>query len=604
MAEIREQIEALAARRALAKRLLGRPDIIGLAAHMIACQDAACAGKPIPTAPTHAIAGLPTADEIAQLLSKALELSSADCSLGLKVPGGVRHSLFHWSPILQLRRLESVDGCVAGRAIEELPHDLPSLIRWLEVSMGLRDPDWIEPGKSDLDHDDEQIEIEAAEMFTAREEFEIRFGFSIAGYAKWLLGCRQTDPVLYLLILSREYLLALRWCPALGTEPTAGPSASVPGLALPIIVAAMTIGELQRLVALYRDLVSQGPITTSEVRDLLDANPAGVPTRSAAIAQHIRDHSAAGRVFEHASMRSEALRNRLFRMPQRKRDEWDRNSLVASLFRGQAEWDIAASVGSPDGAHELRAATLAPAIFDKGVRGRGWGYRSEPLDLYYGVPHSYLLHLGVTELGRPLTGKVDRSSSIAVAARIMKIVSGSDLVPLGTEPKDSGVHERLHKQAVKALTVFLPPFPDTGSAGRFVGVAWLNPTRDASVFRHLARRIQFDDPRLACDDKAGKFYFALWCLQAWFPKLYDDIRSRRFSVRITCDLATSASVLTSDPIMRSMVLQGADANFPKAPRRQPHIPKQKRDSFPKATKGSVTRVAILKEIERALRGGS
>lgn len=608
MAEIRQQIRALAARHALARRMRGRPDIVGLAAHLIACQDATRAGNPIPPAPEAALAALPTADEIAALLAGTVEFQPEGGDAGQPVPGGVRHPLVQWSPIVQLARLDADDGRVGGRLIDELPADMPALIRWLEVSMGLRDTEWSEPAKSgayyDLDEVDEQVETEATDMERAREEFETRFGFSIEAFAGWLFAFRGTDPVLYVLILSREYLLALQHCPTLGNMPEARPVAPMPGLALPPIVAAMTIGELQRLVALYRDLIRNGRTTTNDVREAM-GKARSKRKRGLKIARQIRKGGGTGRVFERAPMWAEALRKRLFLIPGRKLDKAERNSMLASWFEGRADWDNAASAERRHGAHELIAATLAPEIYGKSVRGRGLGFRAEPLDLYYGVPHSYLLHLGVTELGRALTGQVDRPSSIAVAARIMKVVGGSDLVPFGEDAKDSGVHERLHKKAVNALAVFLPPFPNRGSAGRFVAVAWLNPMRDASIFRRLMERIRSGDPRLARSGKAGKFYLALWFLQVCFPKLYSHVRARRFGVRITCDLATSASVLTSDPILHSLLLRAVEAMFPKAPRRKPGDPKwAPRTAFPKATKPSVTGDAILNEIARALRGKS
>ena len=594
MAEMRQQMRALVQRHIVSFRLRGRPDIVQVAASLIAHQDDP--SIPLPVLP----AGLPEPATLAANLVAHDEFAPEAHDAGLAMPGGVRHPLLQWSPILQIARAASPDGRVAGRAIEPLPSDVEGLIAWLENSMGLRPPGWIEPprtdrGTYDLDNVDEATEIDATALDMVRAAFRKRFGFSIADIAHWLFAIRAADPVLYLLLLSREYRLALQWSPALGHLPEGAPA--IPGLTLPPIMAAMAIGEIQRVVTLYRGLLATRA-TTDDVRSEIGDKARSKSKRGRLMQARIQARRRPGTVYDQAPMRAEALRARLFLIPGRDLSRAEARGMLASLHAGNIDWDNAQSAGTRHGAHELLAATLAPQIYGKRVRGRGLGYHSDDLDLYCGVAASHIVHLGVTEIGMLFSGTVDAASSIILADRILNVVGGKMLAKEREYPEDSQAHQRLHKEVIQMLRLYLPLYPARGSAGRFNPLLWLEPERDRRLFERLLQPIRSGDRRLARRGKPGMIALALWFLQCCFPALYRTVRKRRIALRIACQLATSVSVLTSDPLFHSLLLNATKLAFPKAPRHKKGTPVMPKRGFRKATEPTISCETITAALAR------
>ena len=232
MAEIRKQIRSSATRRKLELGMRRRDDIVQLAGAFIAWQDDRQQGRSrdLPEVPS----GLVSAECLADHLINHSEYGSADCP-GLAVAGGTRHPLLQWSPVLQIEREKAADGRVGGKLINELPFNVATLTAYFEISMGLRPPNGgsgilvvsATPGGSasqsaGADSDDDAAENEEARMDAVRAAFEVRFGISILDIAKRLLSIRACDPVLYVLLLSREYRLALRYAPVLADEANRG----------------------------------------------------------------------------------------------------------------------------------------------------------------------------------------------------------------------------------------------------------------------------------------------------------------------------------------------------------------------------------------------
>ncbi|WP_103728951.1 hypothetical protein [Novosphingobium sp. HII-3] len=595
MAEIRQQIRALVERHLLSFQLRGRPDIVLLAAPLIAHQDDP--SLPPPVVP----AGLPDAATLAAHLVGHDEFAPGVGDAGLAMPGGVRHPLLQWSPILQIARAASPDGRVAGRTIDALPRDIEGLVGWLEISMGLRPPGWTEPprterGTYDLDEVDEANETRVNALDEVRDAFSRRFGFSIADIATWLLAIRAADPVMYVLLLSREYRLALKRSPLLGTQ--AEGAHAIPGLSLPPIMAIMAIGEVQRVVALYRGLLA-ARATTADVRLEIGDKARSKAKRGHVMEARIQARRRTGAVYDQAPMRAEALRARLFLIPGRDLSRAEARGVLASLYGGRVDWDNAQSAGTRHGAHELLAATLAPNIHGKRVRGKGLGYHDDDLDLYFGIAGSHIVHLGVTEIGMMFNGAVDAASSITLADRILTVIGGKMLTKEGEHPKDSQAHHRLHKEVMQTLHLYLPLYPARGSAGRTNPLAWLEPERDRRLFKRLLQPIRSGDRRLALRGKAGMVALALWFLQSCFPALYKRVAKRRIALRIACQLATSASVLTSDPLFHSLLINATKLAFPKAPRHRKGTPIMPKLAFPKATKPTVSRETIIAALARA-----
>lgn len=172
-----------------------------------------------------------------------------------------------------------------------------------------------------------------------------------------------------------------------------------------------------------------------------------------------------------------------------------------------------------------------------------------------------------------------------------------------TSASDSGAHEARHRYSMEALRHYLPQYPGKGSGGRFNLLMWLEKERDADLFAKFLEPIRSPDKRLHYRDLVGKFYLALWYLQMRFPRLFDGFRAHRIAVRLVCHLASSASVLTSDPIYWRLLRRAKALMFPKQKRLKQGQEKRER-SRPSGgswtTRPTVGREAITIAIERAI----
>lgn len=530
MTDIRGHIRAIACRDLLAERMLGRADIVEWAPALISAQDD-------PTSERPWASGLgtrfPDAQELAEALIPRVEMPAMETG-GLPVPGGVRHPLLQWSPVLQFARLRAGDGRVGGRLIEELPRSFSMLAAWLERSMGLM-PDAETQGHG------------FNSQFIA-ECFRKRFTFSVDEIAHWLIGLRRSDPVLYVLLLSREYRLALRHRPALGDAPAAGSAAAMamPALKLPPILAAMTIGEIQRMAALTHDLAQRTGETVSKIGEEVGDHDTPIAIRGFRMAEAIRSRDGAGFVYDHAPMRAEAIRKRVFLLCHRDFSKLDKDSFLRAILGGRTDWNHVRSAGRHGGARELIASVLAPRMFKKRVGGRGLRHHNDPLDIYYGVPTGRLPYVALIELGVLFRNVNDRDNTSPIADCIRAVSAGSGF-------ETGGSQERKHRTAVKELELCLRRYPRLGSGGRFLAVAWLEPERDAALFEQLLQPVRAIDPRRLRSGTRWMYPVALRYLQLSFPRLYDHVRSHAQSARIMAHLATSAAAVTSDPIFFSLL---------------------------------------------------
>lgn len=532
MADIRTQIWAITRREQLGERMQGRSDIILWAPALIAAQDSGHAG--LPSGLIELPADFPAATEMAELLIQGTELQRGSAG-GLPVPGGVRHPLLHLSPVLQFARRTAADGCVHGRTFDEVPSDFSTLTAWLERSIGLRPAKDIAISNVGADP--------ALDLEEARVLFERRFTFSLEHFARWLIGIRSRDPALYLLLLSREYRLALGRCAELGMAPASGSpaAAAMPNLKLPPILAAMTIGELQRMVALTRELSQRSEAVVSRVIDDIADRHEPKVSRGRRMAGAISRGEGRGFLYDHAPMRVEAIRKRVFLLHRRDLSTLDRDSFLHAVFGGHIDWDHVMSAGRRVGAHELIATMLAPEIFRKRRFARGLGHHNDPLDLYYGVRAGDLPYVASIELGTLFRSAKDREGTAPLADHMRAIATGTQADP-------GGARERKHRRAVEYRPLYLRPYPKPGAGGRFVAVAWLDPVRDAVLYKRLLRPVIRLDPQTLRSGTRWMLPIALRYLQLSFPKLYQRLDSHGSAARIMAHLASSAAAFTSDPI--------------------------------------------------------
>ncbi|MET3723605.1 hypothetical protein [Sphingomonas trueperi] len=554
--DIRGHIRALAHRDGLAQRMRGRGDILKWASALIAAQDNP--GRSLPTNLPELGPSFPSATELVRALIPEVELPPGE-TRGRPVPGGVHHPLLHWSPVLQFARLGASDGLVDGQRIEALPHNFSMLAAWLERSMGLMPAE----GGQQRDYDRDELQ----------KSFRKRFTFSTDEFARWLIGVRGTDPVLFVMLMSREYRLALRHCPELGDPPAPGCAVAdaMPALKTAPILAAMTAGEIQRLFALTRDLAGRMGSTFRDAAIELGDKSASVAARGNKIADAIGGKRAAGFAYDHEPMRVESIRKRVFLVPNRDLSKLDEDSFLCAIFGGSTDWNHIRSAGRLAGARELIASILAPKMFKKSGSGRGKGYYKDSLDHYYGLSIGDLPYVALLELGVVLHNAQMRGETAPLAARLLAIAASANGTP----------KERKHKSSVKKAKRYLRKFPRPGSGGRFVAVAWLDPERDAAWFKKLLKPVGAIDRQNMRSSTGWMKPIALRYLQLCFPRLYEQVDSHDQSARLMAHLATSSAAFTSDPIFCGMLRDAAakakasvkvKSNFLKRPPPSPLLP--------------------------------
>lgn len=295
------------------------------------------------------------------------------------------------------------------------------------------------------------------------EHFRKRFTFSTDEFARWLIGLRGTDPVLFVMLLSREYRLALRHCPGLGDPPAPGSvvADAMPALKAAPILAAMAVGEIQRLFALTRDLAGRMGSTFRDAAIKLGDKSVSVAARGNKIADAIGGKCAAGFAYDHGPMRVESIRKCVFLLAKRDFSKLDKDSFLWAIFGGSTDWNHIRSASRNAGARELIASILAPKMFKKRGSGKGKGYYKKSLDHYYRLSKDDLAYVTLLELGAVLHNAKTQDETAPIAARLLAIA---------TSAEENAV-ERKHKSAVNTTGLHLREFPKPGSGGRFVAVA-------------------------------------------------------------------------------------------------------------------------------------
>lgn len=540
MTDIRDHSRALHARLHFRKLLIGRRDIFEGAAQLISAQD----GK------TDAmltrignIAGLPGAASLAAVLREGTEYEAAvwdkrrtdidrarfrlETGRSLQVPAGCRLEFLHFSPILQAELMASADGKVMNKKVTPLPQTRKQILRWLGDTSGMR----IQCRRGQVN-----------DKSVARA-FRKRHRFSLIELADWLYAVRGDDPVLYVLLLSNEFLLALHHRPTL-VEKEARKGRHFEKFAGPQILPLLIVAEFQRTLALLRYLHKSGVSTgTMRVHEIIREKDHAV--RRSKISDEISKATGVGKAFDEAPVHADALA-RLFKLADRPLSDLDPKLIYRALSENRVDWDHAEAAAVEAGALELIATMLAPRIMRRAPEKVGHRNYDDPLDLYYGIDAYTVAYVATIEIGFAIGSTKSRDDVTILAARLLDAARGFS--PLNAK---SCVNR--HKEASRIIPAYLEDYDRPGSAGRFAPTLWVQPELDLPLVLQLIEPVEVEGLDIRKSKRRWLHAVAMHLLRNHFAGLYNDVVRLPSALNIVCHCATSATTYTSDPMYFSIL---------------------------------------------------
>lgn len=562
--DIRDQSRALVWRKQLLVRLADRQDIHLLAAPLIKLQDrvplSAAETKRLATVHSHTThKRLPTARVMSAVLTPHEEFDPerSQALHRYRIPGGVRHSHLHFSPILQIALLNTTDGCVEGRHIAALPSTAAELMDWLGASAGLVLPPIAalkeEPSQAAINAHEEKLHEREEEDDDVATAFAKRFLFSLEALADWLMEIRGRDPILFVLLLSREYILAVRRDRAIARDHTP----KLPGFRWPPIIALMAVAELQRARAIMRDLRPNVTRTmTNDARTV--AADGGSPRklrrrafhdrRARKLGKHIGHGSRVGRAYDDVHLQSAAIR-RLMSIDFAKLEQLPPLQTWKALMGGNVKWDNAvmargSSRPSRRAAHEAVVVMLDNQVIQRPhTGGRGSRHHNLTLDVFYGVDDDVLPHLAVYEAGTSIRPDTLRDECKIIAARMHQTQYPA---------AENQGYENRQKTAIKHYDTYLRPFPKSGSGPRFMPTNWLHPMRDQALLDALSTPVPPAALKRQFPRRRWMIRLAQWMLQLLMRPLYRYRPAQRLWP-ILCDVMVGVTFVSRDPLFRAML---------------------------------------------------
>lgn len=480
-------IRGLVSRLALLARYPKRHDILVLAPLLIRLQDGRASRHEVEAAiaPFQSVAR-----DLLRNLARSREASMVPAGRRTHLPLGCRLGLLHFSPLLQILRIlrgSGADALVDGWAFEEIPSTKEAILRYLELTCGWRD---------DLD-----------------AVLKRRFNHTLLDYARYLVRLRSKDPVLFVLLMAREFSLA-----NLHAERECV-------LDQQWLWRAARLAEVQRVAEIMSYCGHRRQVTTGIIRKALLA---------IVYRKRPSQRRAALRTYRHClpairrlTLSMEALRALLL-------GDFSTPPLVDPRNGVTPSWNRIAAEA------KLVAASRAE-LFSWDRSRHGWTRRNMSIDMYYGIPLEQLAAVALIELSRHVAGNEGTEDCAVIAAAMCQHLLGLRLS-----------QHRFAKQASLISQVYLRQAGKLGSAGRFDPRFQIYPFADAGLFAG-ASALAIGASTAASRTSVRALIDAAAALVMKVCPLQIGPTDYRVAAKVSALLATSLTLPTMDPIFASLL---------------------------------------------------
>lgn len=413
-------ITGLVARLSFLARHAERPDIFVLAPVLIALQDGRCSAREAERALAPFKQHLP---DFICLLARGRETRVGPRDGSIRLPRGCRLGLLHFSPLLQLERLLSAERLTTEMPLKEYAFDiLPSteeaILEHLETSCGWNN------------YIDSQVKR--------------RFGHTLSDYAAYLAHLRRNDPIVFVLLMAREFPMAARYLANRDCD-----------LDTEWLTKAARLAEVQRLAEIMSFARGRRLIKSSRIRKALIAMTCRKrPSQRASAIREYRDCLPAIRRLE-ASV--EAIRALVL-------GDVASGGLAELPKDAVVDWQAISS-------EEKRVAASRCQLLSR-HRSRHMGARRDvSMDMYYGIPLDQLAIVALTEL----TAEVAKSEGSDDCKLIAACMTGRLLGRRQTFGRSS-------RRAPMIAENYLRRYGKLGCGGRFDHRLQFAPMKDEPLY--------------------------------------------------------------------------------------------------------------------------
>lgn len=478
----------LIARLAFLARHRDRPDIFVLAPILMDLQD----GRIHLEDAEAAIAPYGThIGDYLQHLGRKREAVSAPPRGTIRLPRGCRLSLLHFSPLLQILRIiatRTSQDDVQGYDFPMLPSNEDGIMTHLEASCG-----WLD-------------DIDAA--------VALRFGHTLAEYAAYLVGLRKKDPVLFVLLMAREFPLAADY---LAKRQCADGRLW--------LLRAARIAEVQRLAEMMSYSRGRKKIMSSRLRKALDAMVYRKrPSQRKAALKQYRDCLP---VIRRLGISIEAVRALLL-------GDAASASLVSSGNHSPLNWDSIPKALK-------RLAVSRAELFSMDRSRHCWTRRDMPMDMYYGVPLEQLACVAILELTRGGAGSEGSDECAVIAAAMCQNLMGKKLTL-----------ERVSRRASMITQVYLRRVDKLGAGGRFDPRLQFDPFADAALYVGC-NALAMGGSMANCRSSVRAFIDVAARVLANRLAVQRGLIDPRLAAQVAAVVASSLTPPTMDPIFASLL---------------------------------------------------
>lgn len=474
-------VAGLIARLSFLARHANRPDIFVLAPVLIALQDGRISRRNAEAAVAPFAAHL---GDFLGHLARNRETRIRPPGSSIRLPRGCRLGLLHFSPLLQIARIL---GQLPVDVYEELPSTREAIMAYLERTCG-----WA----SDVD-----------------EAVKRRFGHTLGDYAGYLFSRRQKDPVLYVLLMAREFPLAERYL-----------ADQASSLNEQWILRAARLAEVQRLAEMMSFCRGRKRIMSSRVRKAL-----------AAMVYRERPRQRRNALWEYRDCLSTV--RRLMASIEAIRVIFLGDAASSSLIdtdQGAIIWR--------DVPLELRRTAASRCELFSRYRARHSGARRDlAIDMYYGIPLEQLSLAAIFELTHNVADSVGADDCALIAACMCHEL-------IGRGP----TFHRSSRRAPMIEEIYLRRYGKRGCGGRFDFRLQFNPERDVPLYWMLSAASIGASTAQCRSSVRGLVDVAAVILNRALASSFGAINPR-LAARVMAYLASSLTPPTMDPLFASLI---------------------------------------------------